>query len=61
MSRTGSLVPPGEAIRKAVKWVSEQGKWDLRGVEETARRFDLSPLEEEFLVRQFVQHRGIGA
>ena len=61
MSKVMSLVPPGEAIRKAVKWVAEQGDWDLSLVEETSRRFDLSPLEEEFLVRQFVQHKGIGA
>ena len=60
MNKVTSLVPSGEAIRKAVKWVSEQGTWDLNSVEESARRFDLSPLEEEFLVRQFVQNRGIG-
>ncbi len=61
MRKATSLVPPGEAIRKAVKWVSEQGDWDLNVVEETSRRFDLSPLEEEFLVRQFVHNKGIGA
>ena len=61
MSRITSLVPSGEAMRKAVKWVSEQGTWDLNVVEDSSRRFDLSPLEEEFLVRQFVQNRGIGA
>jgi len=29
-------------------------------VEEAARRFDLSPAEEEFLIQQFVKRRGIG-
>ena len=61
MNRVRPLVPHGEAIRKAIKWVSEQGSWDLTTVEETSRRFDLSPLEEDFLVKHFLQHRGIGA
>jgi len=55
------LVPQGEPVRRAVKWLSEQAGWDLKAVEEAARRFDLSPAEEEFLIRQFLKHRGIGS
>ncbi len=54
------VVPAGEALRKAVRWLAEQGSWDIKTVEQAARRFDLSPREEEFLVREFVQHKGIG-
>ncbi len=54
------IVPPGEALRKAVHWLAEQGRWDTETVEQAARRFDLSPREEEFLLRQFVLHKGIG-
>jgi len=60
MSSINPLLPHGEAIRKAIKWIAEQGSWNLEAVEESARRFDLSPLEEEFLVQQFLQRRGIG-
>ena len=54
------VIPQGEALRRAVRWLSEQDEWSLKGVEEAARRFDLSPAEEEFLIRQFIKHRGIG-
>jgi len=54
------VVPRGEALRKAVTWLSEQGDWRLKAVEEAAKRFDLSPAEEEFLIQQFIKHRGIG-
>lgn len=54
------VVPSGEALRKAVKWLADRDCWDMETVEQAARRFDLSPLEEEFLVREFIQHKGIG-
>ena len=61
MDRVRPVIPHGEAIRKAIRSVSEKGGWNLETIGETARRFDLSPLEEEFLVKQFLQRRGIGA
>lgn len=54
------VVPQGETLRRAVKWLSEQGDWRPKAVEEAARRFDLSPAEEEFLIQQFIKRRGIG-
>lgn len=59
MSVVKPIVPTGEALRKAVRWLAEQGCADIQTVEQAARRFDLSPREEEFLVREFVQHKGI--
>jgi len=41
--------PHGQALRDAVRWLSEQGRHDAAAVEEACRRFDLSPLDEAFL------------
>ena len=51
-----SITPQGEAIRKAVKWISEERKFDLaanpsRLVEQAAVKFDLNPMEVEYLTK----------
>ncbi len=56
MSRS-SLLPGGEDLRKAVRWISEHGEHSPRAIEEAARRFDLSPLDEAFLLRHFAEPR----
>ncbi|HEY5726488.1 MAG TPA: hypothetical protein VIX40_11045 [Methylomirabilota bacterium] len=49
----------GEApVKAAIKWINEQvrdnpGVDRVKLLEQAARRFDLSPLEEDFLVRHF--------
>ncbi len=54
MSRTpGSLLPEHEGLRRAVEWLIEQPARDAPTIEEAARRFDLSPVDEEFLLRHF--------
>ena len=50
-----SAVPKGDDLRKAVHWISEQGRCTVEVVEEASRRFDLSPADEEFLLRTFLQ------
>ena len=52
MSRE-SLIPHGESLRRAVRWLGEQPKPDAAAIEEAARRFDLTPLEEQFLLENF--------
>lgn len=52
MSHSG-LFPQGENLSKAVRWLSEAGRHDFPALEEAARRFDLTPLEEDFLLRHF--------
>ncbi len=52
------LIPEGEALRHAFQWLAEQGPCTPRTVEQASLRFDLTPLDEEFLLRQFVRHRG---
>ncbi len=54
----GTLFPHGEAVRTAVRWISDQVNAghpiSLKLIEEASRRFDLSPLEEDFLRSHWV-------
>ena len=50
-----TLQPKGENLRRAVRWLAEQGDHSSERVEEAARRFDLSPADEEFLLRHFAE------
>lgn len=54
------LIPKGEALRRAVAWLAEQGGWTLPLIEEACQRFDLSPADEEFLIREFRRLRERG-
>ena len=53
MSKPEGLFPKGEALRRAIRWLSEQGRHNHAAIDEAARRFDLSPSEEAFLHRHF--------
>ena len=49
-----TIQPDGEMIRKAVKWISEERQTDQpkkhqQMIEEAAIRFNLSPMEVEYL------------
>jgi hypothetical protein len=46
------LVPKGEALRRAVMWLAEHREWSPARVNEASLQFDLSPLDEEFLLRE---------
>lgn len=45
-------VPKGEALRHAIAWLAGRGPWTPQLIEEACRRFDLSPADEEFLLRE---------
>lgn len=47
------IQPHGERLRRAVRWLSDEGRHDAAAIEEAAARFDLTPLEEDFLWRHF--------
>ncbi|HZZ85204.1 MAG TPA: hypothetical protein VFE30_11755 [Anaeromyxobacteraceae bacterium] len=52
----GGLIPQGEALRAALRWMGERQRNDpalprARLIDEAALRFDLSPPETEFLLR----------
>ena len=55
MKRPDSLLPEREELRRAVAWLVEQPSRDSRIIEES-RRFDLSPLDEKFLLNHFRDH-----
>ena len=48
-----SLIPEGENLRRAIQWISEQHKHDSKTIEAASVQFDLTPNEEEFLIRHF--------
>lgn len=52
MSKSSSLLPEHEALRRAVAWLGERGPWTPELIDEAGRRFDLSPTDEEFLLRE---------
>ena len=51
MERHGNK-PAGQGLRDALRWLSSIGRHDVTAVEEACRRFDLSPLDEEFLLAE---------
>ena len=48
------LVPEGENLRRALRWLSENPPPTSERINEAAMRFDLTPLQEEFLLREFL-------
>ena len=52
MSET-PLLPHGENLRRAIQWLSDQGKYDPIAIEKASIQFDLTPQEEAFLMRHF--------
>jgi len=53
-----TVQPEGEDLRKAVKWISEERKYGaekklLKLIEEASLKFDLSPMDAEYLVNFF--------
>lgn len=56
------IIPEGEELRKAVKWIG-QARCDKPDVDlselvnEASIKFNLSPLDEEFLYRHIVEEK----
>jgi hypothetical protein len=56
----GGVVPQGETLRRALRWLDERireepGATRAKLVGEAAARFDLTPLEEDFLLRNWTK------
>ena len=47
------LLPRGENLRRAVRWLSDQGKYTSEAIQEASVTFDLSPQDEQFLLDHF--------
>lgn len=59
------IQPQGDALKKAVQWISEQRKKDPSKnpaalADEASFRFDLSPKDGEFLLRFVKENEGNG-
>jgi hypothetical protein len=46
------IAPRGDALRRAVAWLAEQGTWTPSLIDKACQRFDVSPEDEEFLLRE---------
>jgi hypothetical protein len=53
MKNADSMSPGDEDLRRAIAWLLEQPQRDARAIEEASRRFNLSPLDEAFLLEHF--------
>lgn len=47
--------PHGEDLRNALRWLSGRGDHSPRAIGEAAVKFDLSPLDTEFLLKLFAR------
>lgn len=52
------IVPEREHLRRAIAWLVKQGPWTPALIDEACQRFDLSPIDEEFLLRESRRIRG---
>jgi hypothetical protein len=55
MGEGDEMTQKGEALRRALKWLAEERQADPKAsrsklISEAGQRFDLSPMEEEFLI-----------
>ena len=62
MAQGPGLVPEGESLRRALRWLDERVKEEpgavrAKLVSDAAARFDLSPVEEEFLLTNWARPR----
>jgi hypothetical protein len=59
-----SILPEGEQLRKAVKWISNMRSDNpcariFKLIEEACLKYDLPPKDEEFLIH-FFSDKGVG-
>ena len=55
-----TIQPKGEDLRKAVKWVSQERKYNKEKklktlIEEACLKFNLSPVDADFLLRKLLE------
>jgi len=58
MGEGEGLPPKGDSLRRALVWLSEQRLADPKAsrsklISEAGQRFDLSPMEEDFLIGEW--------
>ncbi len=55
-----SYVPDSEALRRAVRWLAENAAWTAHGIQDACARFDVTPADEEFLLRELRRRESEG-
>jgi len=60
-----TIQPKGENMRQAIRWISaerleDESKPIQKLIQEAARRFNLSPMDEEYLVSFYRERGGAG-
>lgn len=55
--RIRPVVSNAEHLRRAVAWLAERGPLTPELIDEACLRFDLSPIDEEFLLRELRRAR----
>lgn len=50
-----ALLPEGEHLRLALRWLAENAPVSSDTIQQASVRFDLSPLEEDFLLQHFLE------
>jgi hypothetical protein len=55
---TQSIQPQGADLRSAVKWLSDNQDYSVNAIAQAAEKFDLSPVDAEFLIRAFANAGG---
>ncbi len=58
--RAEGTLPHGESLRRALRWLDDRAREEprldrVRAVSEASQRFDLSPMEEDFLLTNWVR------
>lgn len=58
----GGIMPQGEALARALRWLDDRVKEDpkldrSKLVSDASIRFDLTPMDEEFLLTNWVRQR----
>lgn len=49
-----SLTPQHDNLRRAVQWLSDNAPATAQSIEQASVRFDLSPEDERFLLKHFL-------
>jgi hypothetical protein len=57
----GGVMPQGEGLRRALRWLDDRVREEPRAdrsklVSEASVRFDLTPMEEDFLLQNWLRH-----
>lgn len=59
MTSVTTVGPEHDKLRHAVRWISDHGPATIALIDEASLRFNLSPVDAEFLRTSFMQGSGL--